>query len=156
MDKAILQRDSAELKNLSSTYSTLAKTAQLDEMIEDTHTDDITTLAEVTDVLENAGFDMPFYDGADRDAIDMAIHDIQESNSRTIKDSTGLGPLIEELMEKKRAQDAAKLNLDATSKTPLSTMEEIYKDPANGFDIIGEIPNEDDNTIIDEKFEEDD
>lgn len=155
MDKAILQHDSGELKNLSSTYSTLAKTAQLDEMIEDTHTDDITTLAEVTDVLENAGFDMPFYDGAARDAIDMAIQNIQESNSRTIKDSTGLGPLIEELMEKKRVQDAAKMNHDAISKTSLSTMEEIYKDPIDGFDIASEIAEEDDNTITDEKFEED-
>ena len=68
MDNAITLKDATELKNLASTYKTLAATAQLSEMIEKTKTDDITTLAEVAETLEANGFIMPYYHGEEKDA----------------------------------------------------------------------------------------
>lgn len=128
MDKAILNHDSAELKNLSATYKILSATAQLDDMIEDTHTDDITTIAEVALTLEEAGFEMPYYDGAKRDEIDVAIANIQESNVRTIKAATGLSQLIEQISEKQKNKKEQEKTKEAIEKTSIDELLIEYTD----------------------------
>ena len=66
-------------------------------MINETNTDDITTVAELYDYMEKSGFVFKFYDGFDRDEVDRASKDIQDTNRRLILESTGLQSLLEEM-----------------------------------------------------------
>jgi hypothetical protein len=147
MNKSITTKDSTELKNLTNAFATLAKTAQLDNLIEDTHTEEITTLAEVAQVVEDAGFDMPYYDGADRDAIDVAIHDIQESNARLVKEATGLGPMIEDMVKKYKEDKEIEKTKREEKKVSIDDILEAY-------DKDTEVVDEDDSNITNKKFNE--
>ena len=145
INRAIVTKDTAELKSLTAAFSTMAKTAQLDNMIETTHTDELSTLAEIAQIVEDSGFEMPYYDGADRDAIDIAIHDIEESNARLVKTATGLGPQIEQMMAKYReeqeqgAAEAAQADIDISSLLA-------------AYDTEQQIEEEDDSLITNEDF----
>jgi hypothetical protein len=146
MDNAITLKDSTELKNLASTYKTLAATAQLGEMIEKTKTDDITTLAEVAEVLEANGFVMPYYHGEEKDAIDMAIHNIQESNRYTILNATGLGQLVQQIADKYHDTQEQQMTDEATSKTSIQDLQEAYMSAPE------DVPDESDEDITKQDF----
>lgn len=147
INRAIVTKDTAELKSLTAAFSTMAKTAQLDNMIEDTHTDELSTLAEIAQIVEDSGFEMPYYDGADRDAIDIAIHDIEESNARLVKTATGLGPQIEQMMQKYREEQAQQADQAAQEEVDISSLLSAYETEQN-------IEEEPDDFITDMKFDE--
>ena len=103
MDEAIRAKDAKAIKDFSSAWSTFAKQADLETMINETKTEDITTVAELYDYMERQGFVFKFYDGYPKDEIDQAIQDIQETNRRLILESTGLGQLLEDMAKKRQA-----------------------------------------------------
>lgn len=105
MDEAIRMKDAKAIKDFSSAWSTFAKQADLENMINDTKTDDITTVAELYDYMERSGFKFKFYDSFDRDEVDRTIKDITDTNRHLILESTGLQPLLEE-MARTRMQTA--------------------------------------------------
>lgn len=146
INRAIVTKDTGELKSLTAAFSTMAKTAQLDNMIEDTHTDELSTLAEIAQIVEDSGFDMPYYDGTDRDAIDMAIHDIEESNARLVKTATGLGPQIEQMMTKYREEQADKAEKAAQEEVNISALLTAYESDQ-------QVEEEDDSLVLNEEFE---
>lgn len=98
LDEAIRAKDPKAIKDFSAAYSTFAKQADLETMINQTKTDDITTVAELYQYMEDQGFVFKFHDGFDRDEVDRAITDIQEANRRLILESTGLESLLEEMI----------------------------------------------------------
>lgn len=146
INRAIVTKDTGELKSLTAAFSTMAKTAQLDNMIEDTHTDELSTLAEIAQIVEDSGFDMPYYDGTDRDAIDMAIHDIEESNARLVKTATGLGPQIEQMMTKYREEQAANAEKAAQEEVNINALLTAYESEQ-------QVEEEDDSVVLNEEFE---
>lgn len=148
MDKAIVEHDSATLKALSSTFQTLSRTAQLDQMIEESKTEDLTTLAEVAELLEREGFEMKYYDGADRDAIDFAIKNIQETNAALIKESTGLTAQIESITNRIKIENEIQKSNDAAAAVSI-------EDLTGSYDDIN-IPDEEDSEVLDQHFSEDD
>ena len=101
MDEAIRMKDAKAIKDFSNAWSTFAKQADLENMINETKTDDITTVAELYGYMEKSGFKFKFYDGFDRDEVDRTIKDIQDANRRLILESTGLQPLLEEMARKR-------------------------------------------------------
>ena len=101
MDEAIRAKDPKAIKDFSSAYSTFAKQADLETMINQTKTDDMTTVAELYQYMEDQGFIFKYHDGFDRDEVDRAITDIQETNRRLILESTGLQTLLEEMIRQK-------------------------------------------------------
>lgn len=104
MDEAIRAKDAKAIKDFSNAWSTFAKQADLENMINETKTDDITTVAELFQYMEDRGFQPQYYDGAIKDEIDLAIKDIQESNRRLILESTGLEQTLNDMIEQKRAK----------------------------------------------------
>lgn len=70
-------------------------------MINETKTDDITTVAELYDYMEREGFQFKYYNGGVKDEVDLAIKDIQETNRRLILESTGLQQLLEDMMRQR-------------------------------------------------------
>lgn len=147
INKGIQMRDTNDVKTLTTAFQTLAKTAQLDTLIEGTHTDDITTVAEIVETVEDAGFDMPYYDEEERDAIDAAIHDIEESNARLVKGATGLGPQIEQMMNK--------YNLDKQNEKMAASEREVSVDQLlDAYSEDVEVEEESDDLITEEKFED--
>lgn len=101
MDEAIRAKDAKAIKDFSSAWANFAKQADLENMINETKTDDITTVAELYDYMEKNGFQFKFYDGFDRDEVDRSIKDIQDTNRRLILESTGLQQLLEDMIRQK-------------------------------------------------------
>ena len=118
-------------------------------MINETKTDDITTVAELYDYMERSGFKFKFYDGFDRDEVDRAIKDIQDANRRLILESTGLQPLLEE-MARKRMQTVEE---EATNEIINGdvTLQEMLDFKATDNDI----EQEDDSEVLDMEFDTD-
>ena len=149
MDEAIRMKDAKAIKDFSNAWSTFAKQADLETMINETKTDDITTVAELYDYMERSGFKFKFYDGYDRDEVDRAIKDIQNTNRKVILESTGLQPLLEEMAHARmktieEEQTSEIINNDVS-------LQEMLDFKATD----GDIETEDDNEVLDMEFEPD-
>lgn len=117
-------------------------------MIQETKTDDITTVAELFDYMEKQGYKFKFHDGYDRDEVDSCIKDMQETIRSLVLESTGLQPLLEQLA-KKRLEQAEEDNFNAaTQQTPLTELVEAMPDD-------GDIATEEDNVATEHDFAED-
>lgn len=147
MDEAIRAKDAKALKDFSTTYATFAKQADLEGMINETKTDDITTVAELYDYMEKNGFQFKFYDGFDRDEVDRTIKDIQEYLRRLVLESTGLQPLLEEMMRAKTQTAEEEKTAQATESTTLEDLMNFAPEDT-------EIDTEQDDDVINETFEE--
>ena len=117
-------------------------------MINETKTDDITTVAELYDYMEKSGFKFKFYDGFDRDEVDRTIKDIQDTNRKLILESTGLQTLLEEMA----TQRMCTLEEEKTN--------EIVNGDVSIQDLLDfqpgdvDIEEEDDQEVLDLSFEE--
>ncbi len=147
MDEAIRAKDVKALKDLATSYATFAKQADLEGMINETKTDDITTVAELYDYMEKNGFQFKFNDGFARDEVDRTIKDMQEYLRRLVLESTGLQPLLEEMMRKKMETAEEEQTLQATTQTSL---EDMLNFNAEDTDIATEA----DEDVLNENFEE--
>ena len=147
LNEAIRAKDAKAMKDYSSSYSTFAKEANLEGMINETKTDDITTVAELYDYMERQGFQFKFYDGFDRDEVDRTIKDIQDTNRRLILESTGLQPLLEEMAHQKM-QTAEEEHAAQIVEQEGTTL----KDLLNFKPEDGEIDTEDDTTALELEF----
>lgn len=106
VDAAIRSGDTKSMKDLSASYAAFSKQADLETMIAETKTEDVTTLSEFVKVLEDKGYVMKYYDGVCRDQIDFAIKDIQDATRRCILESTGLQSTLDQMIEqRKRANE---------------------------------------------------
>lgn len=101
VNQAIRLEDSKALKEYSSAWSTFAKQANLEEMINEAKTEDITTVAEFFQYMEDQGFIFKYFQGNCKDEIDFAIKDIQNTNRRVILESTGLQAQLEEMIRQR-------------------------------------------------------
>lgn len=101
VNQAIRLEDSKALKEYSSAWSTFAKQANLEEMINEAKTEDITTVAELYQYMEDQGFRFKYFQGDCKDEIDFAIKDIQDTNRRLILESTGLQTQLEEMIRQR-------------------------------------------------------
>ena len=147
MDEAIRMKDAKSIKDFSNAWSTFAKQADLENMINETKTDDITTVAELYDYMEKSGFKFKFYDGFDRDEVDRAIKDIQDANRRLILESTGLQPLLEEMARARmRTVEEEATNEIVNGDVTLQDMLDFKASD-------GDIATEDDSEVLDMKFE---
>ena len=149
MDEAIRAKDPKAIKDFSAAYSTFAKQADLETMINQTKTDDITTVAELYQYMEDQGFVFKFHDGYDRDEVDRAITDIQETNRRLILESTGLQPLLEEMMRKRIKTQEEEYTQQVVENQQLQELLNFQADD-------GEIETESDDEALNMDFNDDD
>lgn len=122
IDNAIAAQDTKAGRDLANTWSTFAKQADLETMISESKTDDITTVAALYDYMEKSGFKFRFYDNVDRDELDRAIKDIQSTNKRLILESTGLNSLLEDMIRKKMDSMEAEKTEEATSEVSIDDL----------------------------------
>ena len=101
VNQAIRLEDSKALKEYSSAWSTFAKQANLEEMINEAKTEDITTVAGFFQYMEDEGFIFKYWQGDCKDEIDFAIKDINDTNRRVILESTGLQTQLEEMIRQR-------------------------------------------------------
>ena len=147
MDEAIRMKDAKAIKDFSNAWSTFAKQADLENMINETKTDDITTVAELYDYMEKGGYKFKFYDNFDRDEVDRAIKDIKDTNRRVILESTGLQPLLEEMARARmRTVEEEATNEIVNGDVTLQDMLDFKASD-------GDIDTEDDSEVLDMKFE---
>ena len=147
LDEAIRAKDAKAIKDFSTAYASFAKQADLEGMINETKTDDITTVAELYKFMEDNGFQFKFYDGYNRDEVDRAIKDITETNRRLILESTGLQPLLEEMAKKRQETQEEQYTQQVTEDTTL-------QDLLNFSPSDEEIAVEDDSEVLNEDFSE--
>lgn len=147
MDEALRAKDAKALKDFSTTYATFAKQADLEGMINETKTDDITTVAELYDYMEKNGFQFKFYDGYDRDEVDRTIKDIQAYLRKLVLESTGLQPLLEDMIRQKTESAEEEKTAEATSETSLQDLLSFTPEDA-------EIDTEQDQEVLDENFDD--
>ena len=151
MDEAIRAKDAKAIKDFSSAWSTFAKQADLETMINETKTDDITTVAELFDYIEKQGFKFRFYDGYDRDEVDVTIKDIQDTLRALVLESTGLQPLLEQMMRKRIETDELEHEQKAVSSEG-RTLEDIMSIMPDD----NEIATETDNAVTEYNFDSED
>ena len=149
MNEAIRAKDAKSMKDYSTAYSTFAKQADLEGMINETKTDDITTVAELYDYMEKSGFQFKFYDGYDRDEVDRTIKDIQDTNRRLILESTGLQPLLEEMTRKQMETKEEEYTAQIVNQDGATLQDLLNFKPEDG-----EIDTEDDESATQLEFSE--
>lgn len=148
LDEAIRIGDSKGIKDYSSAWGTFAKQADLENMIAETKTSDITTFAEAGEYLEKTGF-IPTYDlSVTRDEVDQCLKDIQESQRRTILESTSIQPLLEDLIKKQQESIETQKTKQATSDVTLEDLMSFNPDDAT------EVAVEADSDVTDLDFSE--
>ncbi len=118
-------------------------------MINETRTDDITTVAELYDYMEQQGFQFKFNDGYTRDEVDLAIKDMQEYIRKLVLESTGLQPLLEEMAQNKIITAEEEMTARLTESTSIEDLLNFTPEDT-------EIDVEDDEEVLNEDFSEDD
>lgn len=145
MDEAIRAKDAKAIKDFSNAWSTFAKQADLETMINETKTDDITTVNELYDYMEKQGFKPRFYDGFPKDEVDRTIEDIQNSNRRLILESTGLQQILEDMIKQKQQTQESQYTKDIVEK-------ESLQDLLNFEATDGDIATEEDSEVLNIDF----
>ena len=102
LDAAIEAGDAKGIKELSSSYTSFTKAAQLEEVIESDTKDVISTVAELADFIEKCGGRYTYYDGVSRDIVDKTIADLKEYLRNLVLDSTGLATMLETIAQQYR------------------------------------------------------
>lgn len=125
MDKAIAAADTKAVRDFSTAWSTFAKQADLDTMIAETRTDDITTVSELYKYMEDQGYVFHYYDGASRDEVDKALADLKASQRDLILEATGLQPLLEEMARKRAETKEEAQTKEAISQTSLQQLMQV-------------------------------
>lgn len=149
MDEAIRAKDAKALKDYSAAYTAFAKQADLEGMINETKTDDITTVAELYDFMEKSGFKFKFNDGFDRDEVDRTIKDMQEYIRKLVLEATGLQPLLEDMMRQKMQTAEEEKTAEVTQKVTLQDILDFHAEDS-------EIATESDADVLNEEFENED
>ena len=123
-------------------------------MIQETRTDDITTVAELYDYMEKQGFQFKYYDGANRDEVDRTIHDIQEANRRLVLESTGLQSTLEEMIRQRQRSIEEQKAIQATdSEQGGLSLQDLLNFNAEE---ATEPDHEDDAAVLEEQFDVED
>ncbi len=143
LNEAIRDGDSNGIKNYSTAWGTFAKQADLETRIAETHTSDITNVAELSDYLERTGFQPRFYDGFPKDEVDNALKDISSTIKRTINESTSIQPMLEEMVRKKAE---SKEKQETQKVTDATTLQDLINFSAD--DVNEEIQTEDDADVV--------
>lgn len=147
IDEAIRLKDTKAIKEFSSAWATFAKQADLETMINETKTEDITTVAELYDFMEKSGFQLKFYDNFARDEVDRTIDDLKEANRRLVLESTGLQAQLEEMIKKRQETEERKKTSEATQDVSLDDLLNFHPEDQ-------EIEMEDDSDALSETFNE--
>lgn len=119
LDKAMLEGNIDQIKNLTSAYQQFVSTAKIDEMIESAQTDVIRTVADLAQFLEDNNFEFKFYDNEDRDIVDKTIRDMKEHLRTLVMESTGLEQTLEMIQKNYSNSQQEKANIAATGAVPL-------------------------------------
>lgn len=119
LDKAMLEGNIDQIKNLTSAYQQFVSTAKIDEMIESAQTDVIRTVADLAQFLEDNNFEFKFYDNEDRDIVDKTIRDMKEHLRTLVMESTGLEQTLEMIQKNYSNSQQEKANIAAASIVPL-------------------------------------
>lgn len=146
-DKAIRIGDPKAIKDFSSAWSTFAKQADLENMINETKTQDITTVAELYEYMEDQGFVFKYFEGADKDEVDRTITDIQESNRRLVLEATGLQPLLEEMIRKRQEKEEEQYMTEVSEKQSLAEMLDLGM-------VEEDVATENDEEVLDYTFDD--
>lgn len=148
LDEAIAAKDAKAIKDFSTAYATFAKQADLETMINETKTEDITTVSELYQYMEELGYIFKYYDGVTRDEADKTIKDINDTLRRCVMESTTLGPVLEQMIKDKQKKDEEEY---ASKVSENESLEEILG--FNPEDAV--VDKESDDEILNMDFSED-
>lgn len=122
LDQAILAGDAKGIKDLTSAYSTFTKTAQIDEVIQTSNKDVISTVSDLGDYIEQCGGQFRYYDGVERDIVDKTIADFKEYIRVLVQDCTGLSATLESISRSYAQKVEENATDEATSELSLEDL----------------------------------
>ena len=122
LDQAILAGDAKGIKDLTSAYSTFTKTAQIDDVIQTSNKDVISTVSDLGDYIEQCGGQFKYYDGVERDVVDKTIADFKEYIRVLVQDCTGLSATLESISRSYAQKVEENATEDATSAISLEDL----------------------------------
>lgn len=153
LDQAILRGDAKSIKDLTSAYSTFTKTAQIDEVIQTTNKDVISTVSDLGEYIEQCGGQFQYYDGVERDVVDKTINDFKEYIKILVQDCTGLSTTLESISKSYAQQVENDAAGDAIAELSL---ENLIEDNAIGANAALDAELAQDALKLDDLFEEED
>jgi hypothetical protein len=153
LDKAMLEGNVDQIKNLTSAYQQFVNTAKIDEMIESAQTEVIRTVADLAQFLEDNNFEFTFYDNEDRDIVDKTIRDMKEHLRTLVLESTGLEQTLEMINKKYSEGQQEKTNLAAAKEIPL---EEIMAKAKSEYNEEIDSELQDEEILEEEEYDEED
>jgi hypothetical protein len=151
LDRAITTGESKSINELSKSYQNFVKTAQIDDIITNASKDVISNVSELVAYIEEQGFEMPYYDGVERDVVDISMNDIKDYLRRLVIDNTGLEAEFEHINKSWRKEKEIQADAKSYEKVPIDVIMDKYTDEQNA-DTDAELERED----IDEEFFDDD
>lgn len=153
LDRAIVQRDSKEIKELTSAYSSFIKTANIAELIITANRDVITTVADLCDFIEKNNFQMPYYDNVERDIVDVTINDMKDFIRTLVADSVGLELTFETINNALRMELEGNAKKESFEKVSL---EDLYKNQIDrqSEDFDSDLSEEESTGLDESLFEE--
>lgn len=131
MEQALASGNIKDAKEYSSMHKTYAASVGLDDLVELTDGEVLSTLADVAEYLEDNGFQFKYYDNVTRDIVDITIRDQKEWYQNFFSDATG----IQQTYERIEAAYKNKLELEqtdaATAELSLDDLIEQNRDGVN-------------------------
>ena len=151
LDRAIQEGDGKSIKDLSTSYASFTKTAQIDEVITAANNDVISTVADLADYIEKCGGQYHYYDNVSRDVVDKTIADLKQYIKTLVQDATSLDVMLENITENYQTSVEKDAAATAASTTSISDLIANYQEAAN-TDLDNELAQD---TVEDAEFFED-
>lgn len=150
LDAAIREGDSKGIKDYTTAWNAIAKQADIENLIAQTRTGDITTTSDLSAYLDQTGFQPHYYDGVCRDEVDRTLKDIKETIRRTINESTSIQSVLEEMARKRERDNESQATQEASDALSLQELMNFSPDEMN------ELATESDDAVNNLSFSEED
>ncbi len=128
VERAIEQQDVKAIKELTASYSSFMKAADMNEIVTANSKDTIRTVSDIVSYMEELGFKPRYFDGVERDIVDATINDIKKYIQTLVVESTGLTEMLTSMKRQREMADDMNREEEATAELPL---EELLKMQTN-------------------------
>lgn len=131
MERLLAEGNIKDAKEYTTMHKVYASSVGLDDLIELTDGEVISTVSELAEYLEDNGFQFKYYDGVSRDIVDKTIEDQQEWYRNFFANATGIQATYDLIEKGYRTKLEQERTGKAIEETPLDELIEGMRHGAN-------------------------
>ncbi len=135
MDQALEDGDIQSAAEFNKMHTTLVKSAGLDDLVEVSDDNVLSTVADLCKFIEDSGGVFQYYDDVTRDIVDKTIQDLEEWTRNFVIDNAGISTTYELIENQYKQKMQAETLNSAAKRKPLEDLETAFNNAKEGKNV---------------------